>query len=58
MVAKSFDKERMRSNLDILNWSLTKEDIEKINQLPQRKHILLANTFGHNAIGLELDSEV
>ncbi|CAM8989417.1 unnamed protein product [Rhodiola kirilowii] len=58
MVAKSFNKDRMSSNLDIFNWSLTEEDTGKIDHLPQRKGILFARTFGHHPIGIELDTEV
>uniref|UniRef100_A0A7N0TV61 NADP-dependent oxidoreductase domain-containing protein n=1 Tax=Kalanchoe fedtschenkoi TaxID=63787 RepID=A0A7N0TV61_KALFE len=58
MVAKSFDKDRMRSNLDIFSWSLTEEETEKIDQLPQRKGVLLASVFGHTPLCLELDSEI
>ncbi|XP_075518655.1 D-galacturonate reductase-like [Primulina tabacum] len=58
IVTKSFNKERMKENLDILDWSLSEEDIEKINQLPQRKGTTLASILGHHDIVLELDALV
>ncbi|CAK9147180.1 unnamed protein product [Ilex paraguariensis] len=36
-VAKSFNKERMRQNLEIFDWSLTEEESNMISQLPQCK---------------------
>ncbi|KAJ9554341.1 hypothetical protein OSB04_018386 [Centaurea solstitialis] len=36
-LVKSFNPERMRQNLDILDWSLTEEELNKINQIPQQK---------------------
>ncbi|XVF02972.1 hypothetical protein REPUB_Repub04eG0220300 [Reevesia pubescens] len=57
LVAKSFNKERMRQNLDIFNWSLTEEESNKISQLPQRKGITFASIFGPHDWLLELDAE-
>ncbi|KAI4313612.1 hypothetical protein L6164_026575 [Bauhinia variegata] len=37
VVVKSFNKERMEENLDIFDWELSQEDINKLTQLPQRK---------------------
>ncbi|XVE91873.1 hypothetical protein REPUB_Repub01dG0048800 [Reevesia pubescens] len=42
-VAKSFNKERMRENLDIFDCSLTEDESNKIGQLPQRKGITFAS---------------
>ncbi|GLT36637.1 hypothetical protein SLA2020_110020 [Shorea laevis] len=39
-VVKSFNKERMKQNLQIFDWELTKEDHEKINQIPQWRFLL------------------
>ncbi|KAI3849255.1 hypothetical protein MKX03_001654 [Papaver bracteatum] len=39
LVVKSFDEDRMRENLNIFDWELTKEDSEKIGVIPQRKII-------------------
>lgn len=58
VVTKSFNKERMKENLDILDWSLREEDNEKINQLPQRKGTTLASILGPHDIVLELDALV
>lgn len=37
VVAKSFNKERMKENLGLFDWQLSPEDLQKISQLPQRK---------------------
>ena len=58
MVPKSFNKERMRQNIDIFDWSLTEEEINKINQLPQRKGSTLASTFGPHDLVLEIDADI
>ncbi|KAK6921582.1 NADP-dependent oxidoreductase domain [Dillenia turbinata] len=35
VLVKSFNKERMKENLDILDWKLNLEDLNKINQIPE-----------------------
>ncbi|WCJ33697.1 NAD(P)-linked oxidoreductase superfamily protein [Euphorbia peplus] len=57
-VAKSFNKDRMNQNLLIFDWSLTKDDTNKINQLPQRKGVLFSNILGVNDLTLEINSEI
>ncbi|XP_030960378.1 non-functional NADPH-dependent codeinone reductase 2-like [Quercus lobata] len=37
VLVKSFNKDRMKENLDIFGWKLSPEDLEKISQIPQRK---------------------
>ncbi|KAK6252158.1 hypothetical protein QUC31_013880 [Theobroma cacao] len=37
VITKSFNKERMKENLEILDWSLSMEELNKISCLPQRK---------------------
>lgn len=37
VLVKSFNKDRMKENLDIFDWKLSPEDLEKISQIPQRK---------------------
>ncbi|OMO50812.1 Aldo/keto reductase [Corchorus olitorius] len=37
ILVKSFNKERMKSNLDIFNWSLSKDELQKINEIPQSR---------------------
>ena len=39
MLVKSFNKERMTQNLQIFDWELTKEDYNKIDQMPQSSGI-------------------
>ncbi|GAU40889.1 hypothetical protein TSUD_296940 [Trifolium subterraneum] len=34
-IVKSFNKERMKSNLEIFDWKLNEIDLEKIKQIPQ-----------------------
>ncbi|XP_042490010.1 protein REDOX 2-like [Macadamia integrifolia] len=36
-IVKSFNKERMKENLQILDWELTQEELDKISQIPQKK---------------------
>ncbi|OMO72590.1 Aldo/keto reductase [Corchorus olitorius] len=57
MVAKSFNKERMKQNLEIFDWSLTQEESNKISQLPQRKGLKVASAFGPHDWLLDLDAE-
>ncbi|XP_059655278.1 D-galacturonate reductase-like [Cornus florida] len=58
LVTKSFNKERMRQNLEIFDWSLTDEELEKIAQLPQRKVNLIASVLGPHDLLMELDAEI
>ncbi|CAK7324848.1 unnamed protein product [Dovyalis caffra] len=37
VIVKSFSQERMKLNLQIFDWELSKEDIEKIKHIPQRR---------------------
>ncbi|KAG4157080.1 hypothetical protein ERO13_D02G039550v2 [Gossypium hirsutum] len=37
VIAKSFNKERMKQNLDIFDWRLSDDELLKISQLPQCK---------------------
>ncbi|XP_004513337.1 methylecgonone reductase-like [Cicer arietinum] len=34
-IVKSFNKERMKQNLEIFDWELNKEELDKINKIPQ-----------------------
>ncbi|KAH7570357.1 hypothetical protein ACOSP7_018439 [Xanthoceras sorbifolium] len=36
-VVKSFNRERMKENLEIFDWALTDDDYVKINQIPQHR---------------------
>lgn len=36
-IAKSFNKERMKQNLDIFDWELSQEESQKFSQIPQRR---------------------
>ncbi|KAB2624105.1 non-functional NADPH-dependent codeinone reductase 2-like [Pyrus ussuriensis x Pyrus communis] len=35
VVVKSFNKERIKENIDVFDWELSPEDLDKINQIPQ-----------------------
>ncbi|KAH6826643.1 hypothetical protein C2S53_014900 [Perilla frutescens var. hirtella] len=37
MIVRSFNRERMKENLQVLDWELSKEDAEKIKQIPQNR---------------------
>ena len=37
LLVKSFNKERIKQNLEIFDWALSPKDLEKINQIPQIK---------------------
>ncbi|XP_021911686.1 non-functional NADPH-dependent codeinone reductase 2-like [Carica papaya] len=37
VIVKSFNKERMKENLDIFDWQLSSEELYQINQIPQEK---------------------
>ncbi|KAJ9708656.1 hypothetical protein PVL29_000602 [Vitis rotundifolia] len=39
VVVKSFNKERMKENLEIFDWELSVEDIQKIDQIQQFKGV-------------------
>ncbi|KAA0040639.1 D-galacturonate reductase-like [Cucumis melo var. makuwa] len=58
IVAKSFDKERMRKNIDIFDWSLSEDESAKIGQLPQYKAVVFANVYGQHDVVLDLDAEL
>ena len=36
-IVKSYNKERLKQNLEIFDWELTEEDRLKISQIPQRQ---------------------
>lgn len=35
VIVKSFNKERMKQNLEIFDWKLNQEELDKINKIPQ-----------------------
>lgn len=36
-IVRSFNKERMKHNLEIFDWELSENDLEKIKQIPQHR---------------------
>ena len=36
-IVKSYNKERLKQNLEIFDWELTEEDRLKISRIPQRR---------------------
>ncbi|KAJ0677967.1 putative D-galacturonate reductase [Helianthus annuus] len=59
-IVKSFNKERMKQNLDIFDWALTQEDLNKISQIPQRKLVYLLGfvVTEPNDVTVEIDSKL
>jgi len=43
-IVKSFNKERMKQNIEIFDWELNQEELDKINQIPQCR-LLKAEMF-------------
>lgn len=54
LVVKSFNKERMKQNLEIFDWELSDEDRRKISEMPQRRSVtltvMLANKEGYEPL--------
>ncbi|ERN11059.1 hypothetical protein AMTR_s00024p00111030 [Amborella trichopoda] len=40
LIAKSFKKERLKENLEMFDWELNEEEMQKIGELPPKKAIL------------------
>ncbi|EEF32329.1 aldo-keto reductase, putative [Ricinus communis] len=40
LVVKSYKKERLKENMEIFDWTLSQEAIDKINQIPQQRFML------------------
>ncbi|XP_024964350.1 D-galacturonate reductase-like [Cynara cardunculus var. scolymus] len=59
-VVKSFNMERMKQNLDIFDWSLSQEELNKISRIPQRKNLYLVGMMvkEHNDVMDEIDAEI
>ncbi|KAF5737785.1 D-galacturonate reductase [Tripterygium wilfordii] len=58
LIPKSFNKERMKENLDIFGWSFTEEELNKISLLPQRKTCFLKSFMEPHHQVLEIDAEI
>ncbi|XP_057774044.1 D-galacturonate reductase-like [Salvia miltiorrhiza] len=58
IASKSFNKERMRQNLEIFDWCLSDQDLDKISQLPQTKGVTLASVLGPHPLVLEIDADL
>ncbi|CAN6228316.1 unnamed protein product [Urochloa humidicola] len=44
-IVKSYNKERLKQNLDIFDWELTDEDHQKISNIPQKKIVNASGLF-------------
>ncbi|PUZ47364.1 hypothetical protein GQ55_7G158500 [Panicum hallii var. hallii] len=44
-IVKSYNKERLKQNLDIFGWELTNKDRRKISKIPQRKFLTATALF-------------
>ncbi|KAG0525992.1 hypothetical protein BDA96_06G106300 [Sorghum bicolor] len=49
-IAKSYNKERLKQNLEIFDWELTEEDRLKISQIPQRKVVQATSLFSEEVV--------
>nr|XP_043609339.1 D-galacturonate reductase-like [Erigeron canadensis] len=60
IAVKSFNTERMKQNISIFDWSLTKEERSRIDQIPQHRHIYLLGlmVLEHNDVTAEIDAEL
>lgn len=58
IITKSFNKERMKQNLDIFGWSLTEEECNMIAKIPQRKGVYLGALSEPCDIIAEIDAEI
>ncbi|KAK3040685.1 hypothetical protein RJ639_028381 [Escallonia herrerae] len=58
IIAKSFNKDRMKENLQIFGWSLTEEETKQISQLAQRKGVLFSQAVEISDLVQEIDSEI
>ncbi|KAK7848756.1 D-galacturonate reductase [Quercus suber] len=57
-VPKSFNKDRMKQNLDIFDWSLTEEELNKISKLPQRRAVLPSMIMEPSDLVREIEAEI
>ncbi|RXH85387.1 hypothetical protein DVH24_002485 [Malus domestica] len=48
LLFKSYNKERLKQNVDIFDWELSEIHIEKINRIPQRKMMLREDLVSAN----------
>ncbi|KAB2603324.1 NAD(P)H-dependent 6'-deoxychalcone synthase-like [Pyrus ussuriensis x Pyrus communis] len=48
LAVKSYNKERLKQNVNIFDWELSENDIEKIYQIPQRKMMLREDLVSTN----------
>ncbi|XP_008220962.1 PREDICTED: D-galacturonate reductase-like [Prunus mume] len=58
MITKSNNKERMKQNVDIFDWSLTDEELEKISHFPQRKAVTFASIVGPHDLIVDIDAQL
>ena len=58
LVTKTFNKDRMKENLEIFDWSLTEEELNKISELPQRKGIVPTMFMEPHDLVMEIAAEI
>ncbi|KAJ4710179.1 putative Aldo-keto reductase [Melia azedarach] len=62
LVVKSFNKERIKENLDIFDWKLSAEELQKIEHIPQYKanrgEMFISNAGPFKSIGMIWDGEI
>ncbi|KAF3973242.1 hypothetical protein CMV_003326 [Castanea mollissima] len=57
-VPKSFNKDRMKQNLEIFDWSLTEEELNEISKLPQRRGVLPSMIMEPSDLVREIEAEI
>ncbi|PWA34040.1 aldo/keto reductase/potassium channel subunit beta [Artemisia annua] len=60
IAVKSFNTERMKENLEIFDWYLTREELSKIDQIPQHRQVYLMGLLAieHSDVLVEIDAEL
>lgn len=56
-IAKSYNMERLKQNLEIFDWELTDEDRLKISQIPQKKVLQGPSFFSQEGEFTSVDPE-
>lgn len=58
MIVKSFNRERMRENLQVFDWKLRDEDGEKIKDIPQNRVVKGVEFVGYKSVEELWDGEI
>ena len=58
MVPQSGNKERMKENLMIFDWALSREELNRFSQLPQHKTLQASSFLGSHDLLLEIEEGI